>query len=126
MHQGLLHEDLAVLYFLLKLLFLKPVHSAGSLLDDIFVHAAQHKDWLLPWVNAEQNDSLRIDQRYPMVKYLSEVCLSTFYSSLKTEQNSHSKAYCKTGAHAKSCFACSCPSEQAELVGFAFWFSFVQ
>lgn len=46
-HQGLLHEALAVLYFLLKLLFLKPVHSSGSLLDDIFVYAAQHKDWLL-------------------------------------------------------------------------------
>lgn len=99
------HESLAVLYFLLKLLFLKPVHSAGSLLDDIFVYTAQCRDWLL-WVNAEQNDSLRIDQQYPMVKCLSEVCLSTFYTSLKTKQNSHSKACFKTRVHAKSCFAC--------------------
>lgn len=31
-HQGLLHKALAVLHFLLKLLFLKSIHSAGSLL----------------------------------------------------------------------------------------------
>lgn len=123
-HQGLLHKALAVLYFLLKFLFLKPVHSAGSLLDDTFVSVAQHKAWLLLWVNTEQNDSLRIDHQYPMVKCLSD--RSTFYTYLKTKQNSHSKAYFKTRVHAKSCFACSCPSAQAELLGFAFWYSFVQ
>lgn len=118
MHQGLLHKALAVLYFLLKLLFLKSIHSAGSLLDDLFVSIAQHKAWLLLWVNAEQNDSLRIDQQYLMVKCLSD--RSTFYTYLKTEQNSHSKAYFETQVHAKRCFACSCPSVQAELLGFAF------
>lgn len=76
---------------------------------------------VIVWINAEQNYSLRIDQQYLMVKNVSEVCLSTFYTSLKTEQNSHSKAYFKIWVHARELF-CLFLSFSA---GWISWFCFL-